>query len=294
MLLVLFVLLASFSSLFKAAKGNHGKQKNKYYYCARTLNKIIYQPEACGQAYLSQVNKNLKRYSPLLFTDQKDSIIANFEQQYGVSIETFSPFSRLGDDIISCDTFVQGQRTLSSASANNFPFNEQSSGTFVSASITGYRVQGGAASLSSSTIKLTSPGNTIIQNVYNNSCTGANAFNVNFSDDGQNLNTPNCGAQLNSGQTFKPTQPFATFDGTQVQGSWSVAVTISESRQLQGFNLTICYSNPNYIYPRDIAYSNLNSPAFSRENGLSKLSSIYRNTIGEELYVSITSDNLSC
>lgn len=263
--------------------------------CSNTLESTIYQPKSCGQEYLRRVNKDLKRSSALLFTPQRDSIVANLEQQYGVQITITEPFSSLSSEVVKCDTFAQGSYPLATNGPNNFVFDELSAGTFVSASLTHLDTQLRGDGFSS-TISLTSPGN-VTQSVYNNTCTNIQGFKISFSDNGNPLtNVPNCRTQVynNNNRTILPTQPFGIFNGTEVQGSWNVSITVSTTLQLNSFNLNICYLASSNIYPRDMAFANLNLPAYSRENGLSKLSSILRNPVGDELSISITANNLSC
>lgn len=132
-----FVLLTCTSAAIDGLR----KQKQKQKLCSRKLQLALYQPQICGQHYLNQLERKLRFYQPLLFTDQRDSIISGFEQQYGVQVtirEPFTTFSSIQDEAIKCDRFSLALSTTIGASTQSFTFTETNSGTFLNASLTNF------------------------------------------------------------------------------------------------------------------------------------------------------------
>lgn len=78
------VAVLTFLSAFISAEVT-GKQKS-HRQCTRELEQIVYQPETPAYHYLKRISKSLKVQSPLLFTAQNQSILANFAATYNVQV----------------------------------------------------------------------------------------------------------------------------------------------------------------------------------------------------------------
>lgn len=60
--------------------------------CEAEIENILADPWNYSERYLDKVNEKLKEFSQLLFTPQANSIVSNFEREYGVTITLEQPF----------------------------------------------------------------------------------------------------------------------------------------------------------------------------------------------------------
>jgi hypothetical protein len=61
--------------------------------CSAELQGIVFEPQTYGKDYMTKVASEFNRGKALLFTAQADSYISTFEQQWGVTVTTESPFN---------------------------------------------------------------------------------------------------------------------------------------------------------------------------------------------------------
>ena len=248
------------------------------------FNALVIVEGADGiEAYLLKINMELKKQSPLLFTSQQSSIIANFEQTFGVRIAIQPAFpEKLTETCIEQSKFF----VLDGFNVKTVEFNVPDDGKFLNASVPKLLIQS-VGLPGSSTLSLTSPSQKQ-QQIYNNECDEQQDINGAFSDDGIEFSGPSCNYIPIGVETYRPTQPFSTFLGESVQGNWLFKVFSSSASNAQ-LRWKLCYEQGGSFgrLSRDFSAANLNFPAFSQSAGEYYLTSLFRNAQGEALYLTI-------
>lgn len=65
--------------------------------CARELEGVVYVPDVCAYKYLRKITDTLRVQSPLLWTDQAQSVIRSFELTFNVRVGVLDAFGTVYD-----------------------------------------------------------------------------------------------------------------------------------------------------------------------------------------------------
>ncbi len=167
-----------------------------------------------------RINNLLEREGPLLFTPQRVSIIANFEQTYSVHIVVREAFlERRFEECSIRQKFFE----LDGVTSKNIKFIVADDGQFLNASVPRLLIQTVGLPFSSA-LSLQSPFGKQ-QQIHNNECGQQSlAVNAAFTDNGIAFSGSSCNFIISGSQTYQPTQPFSLFTGEEVRGTWTASV----------------------------------------------------------------------
>ncbi len=93
---------------------------------------VVFTPKTYAKIYLKSLSYKLLKYSGLLFTDRAESVVAAFENKYGVNVKLQSPFPTCA----SLKCFSQQVSVNSVFTYSSFSFSFAESGTIYNISIT--------------------------------------------------------------------------------------------------------------------------------------------------------------
>lgn len=281
--IALFLLLAS---------STFALNDNKSELCRLELEGVLQSPESRAKDFLAAVDRRLRVMGDVLFTPFGQSVIDSIEKAFKVRVEVQRPFA------VQCDSYSNTEgRVIAPGTGPVFiPFGNEAGPDGIIQSIKVsvdmdradmdlqmMRLSFGMA-LSSPNVLLY-PGGT---------CSGNPGFQGTFEDGGLDL-LANC-ANLKDGLTF------AAGSGESLVGAAHANAARANtpmyfvtrilggevSAQFRSATLTLCYY-PSRTIAYDVLRSNLNVPGFRLGNDNNyHYTSIYYNTAGEMLHVTIT------
>lgn len=85
------LILSLFAATAVFAHDHHGSKA-----CARELEGIVYVPQNCAYNYLRKITEVLRVQSPLLWTNQAQSVINTFASTYGVQVVVINALGEVG------------------------------------------------------------------------------------------------------------------------------------------------------------------------------------------------------
>lgn len=236
------------------------------------------------KSYLFHINHELSLLSALLFDPQQStSIIQKFEQTFGVQIQLQAAFpAPYTEDCLSQVKYL----VINDASPKHVIFNVPERAVFLNASVPRLLIASVGPAFDAS-LSLTSPTGKK-QHIYDNQCGAQLDLYAAFEDGGVSYEDSTCSYIFAGSETFQPTQPFSSFSGDPVKGDWTFRVAVSSFGNVElRWKICYAYGGPVGRLDRDFAVANLNRPAYSNANGIARLTSVFRNTFGGALYVTI-------
>lgn len=90
------MLFSSLLTVFAATASlisGHGSKSARA--CRDELESIVYTPQNCAYDYLKRITRTLEVQSPLLWTDQADSVLNQFRATYRVEAVLIDPFGNV-------------------------------------------------------------------------------------------------------------------------------------------------------------------------------------------------------
>lgn len=268
--------------------------------CTKELAGIVAEVDTGPQIYLHNVSKKFKAFKRLLFTPQASSIVANFEQEFGVNVQLQSPF------ILCSGSFTAFCNSSSPYFDNGTPISPQiynltipiyDPGRLTSIYLSAYSgiVGGEKAAFDFPPIPKATlfPPNGQSVEIYGETCLVRSEFDFTLSD--ASTEPFDC-TTADSGILYQPTNSFAPFLGTEALGDWILQLNIEAMTYLQSIALSYCTEQPRIgsgsscTYSRDIARSNINVPGYryDSDSGIAYYTTVIRNIDGQELYATIS------
>lgn len=89
---LLLTVLAAGSAVYAEVMGKGSRAARA---CRNELEAIVYTPQVCAYDYLKKITRTLDAQSPLLWTDQANSVLEQFRQTYGVQAALIDPFGNV-------------------------------------------------------------------------------------------------------------------------------------------------------------------------------------------------------
>ena len=90
--------------------------------CTRELEGVVYQPETAARLYLNKISEQIKIASPILWTEQANGYIQNFEQKYNVVVTILDAFRNVVNVPVKCMVQKTYYSTTSTANLNGSGF----------------------------------------------------------------------------------------------------------------------------------------------------------------------------
>ena len=277
------------------------KSRNLKNGCAKELAGALFEPATCMKDYLARINEDLKQYSAFLFTNQEGSVIQNFQQKYGVTVEvdsSFTPYSFDGCFTFTNDSSIPLLEDMAFAFGNGYlpPYNISSievSAVFNS-DVANPNFGGLLFYFSTETVYSSDA-----PRLYGESC-DTDGISATFADNGIVLDTDSC-ALIQSNVVYRPDRgslmayvadknmstPFYFFaQGSDAYPVYFVSATL---KMCTTDNVPPAYWQSAGL-TRNIAKANTNIPGFRASDGQYYYSSIYWGPDGQMKYVTITAD----
>lgn len=272
--------------------------------CKAELNSVLADPWTYSEGYLYQISEKLKVFSGLLFTPQVDSVIANFEQEFGVNVELQQSFPACSTQAPSICNAVNNTYDAGSGSISTFGTNfsievlDSGSLTTASFSIIEGTVGGSKAILAVDqfiNMTLISPSGLSVP-ILESTCTVAPDTNFNFGLVDTSPIPFSC-SDINAtlSLAFTPTNLFNTFAGQEVYGNWTLNAVAGDVAYFLTLFFNYCYEDPNFVpqpcsYTSDMSRSNLNIPGYRYDagTGMAYFTTLIRNCQGQEMYATIS------
>ncbi len=270
--------------------------------CEKQLQGIMSRSPSstCTADYFAQIERELRKFSPLLFSSEAESVFENLETTYGVSITSTPPFG------YKCSVYSNTTSLVVNSAINPFFFSFDNS-MASSQPITSLTV---SLKLTTDTISNVKVGlqyfqaSSSVQSIYllNGNCGSRPAF-LGTVEDGGLAVASNCN-NLNAGLTFAAVggsiMNSLTTNGVLANSPIYLSA-MKNSEALPSFtfvsaNITICTTNPVSTYTYDIAKSNLNVPGLRYDAGVYFYTTVIRDEYGQMQYITISASksSISC
>ena len=267
--------------------------------CKFELQNVLADPQTYSQNYLRTLSGRLAQFTNLLFTNQANSIVDAFEQEYGVNVQLKSPFPTCQSDGTAQACYSLPLEIESATLNGEYPFAIPQSGPITSISIT--NIIGQAASSKKSmldidffTISLQPPG-LIPAQILVPACQVPDTQNFNFGLSDTSTTAFSCDA-VDSATVLLPTSPLSQFNGLEANGEWKLIISGADIGFFTGFTFNYCVtgsaasSTPTCSVSSDIARANINVPGYRYDatDGNVYYTTILRSAQGQELYATIS------
>lgn len=301
--MLLFSFLFTFLSLARcyssSAEGSSAEL------CKAELSNVLADPWTYSEGYLYQISEKLKAFSPLLFTPQADSVIANFEQEFGVNVDLQQAFIACSQQGISICNSVNNTYGGMDGYVNpntNFTIQVNDSGSLTTAS---FSVIAGNTLVSKKSmfaeigeflnLTLKSPSGLSVP-ILQSSCiiSDYTAFDFGLVDTSP---IPFSCSDINAtiSLAFTPTNLFSNFVGQEINGNWTLMAESTADTTVSDLIFNYCYADPNAVtqacpYTSDMSRANLNIPGYRYDaaSGMAYFTSLIRNGQGQEMYATIS------
>jgi hypothetical protein len=263
--------------------------------CSLELQSILAVSPSCAEKYFTDLDLKLRESTPLLFSSQASAVIENFENTFGVSVNSYSAFG------IQCNVYSNTNSQTFSANATTgvtlFPLNNGNgpSGIITSVNVA---IDLNTTNVNNLVLRLQSATPTAgIDLFYGAACAGNPGIQGIFQDGG--LDATDYCADLNVPRTYAAIggsimQKFEV-NGIKTNTPMFLALRVVSANPsnitFNSASLTICSTN-SFSY--NAAKSNLNFPGLRYDSGVYYYTSVYRDELGQMQYITISGSNIHC